>query len=90
MIFSEYGTQALLLFEVPDSTQVKNRTRLDLKPAAGTRDRELERLLPPGACEIDDQRNPDGTGWVVVADPESNEFCILRSDAERQGCELQR
>jgi hypothetical protein len=23
-----------------------------------------------------------GTGWVVLADPEGNEFCILRSEAE--------
>ena len=32
---------------------------------------------------VDDQRRPDGTGWVVMADPEGNEFCIERSDAER-------
>jgi hypothetical protein len=30
-------------------------------------------------------RNPDGTGWVVLADPEGNEFCILRPEAERLG-----
>jgi uncharacterized protein (TIGR03086 family) len=32
---------------------------------------------------VDDQRRPDGAGWVVLADPEGNEFCIERSDAER-------
>lgn len=83
LIFSPDGTQRLLFIEVPDAKQIKNRVHLDLKPADGTRDRELERLLALGAREIDDRRLPDGTGWVVLADPEGNEFCILRSDAER-------
>ncbi|WP_422738965.1 VOC family protein [Micromonospora sp. WMMD729] len=30
-----------------------------------------------------DRRHADGTGWVVLADPEGNEFCVLRSAAER-------
>lgn len=40
------------------------------------------RLLGLGAQVVDDRRNPDGTGWVVLADPEGNEFCLLRSRAE--------
>ncbi|HEY2791615.1 MAG TPA: VOC family protein, partial [Micromonosporaceae bacterium] len=36
-----------------------------------------------GATVVADRRNPDGGGWVVLADPEGNEFCILRSEAER-------
>jgi len=56
---------------------------LDLKPAQGPRDQELERLLGLGAREVADRRRADGSGWVVLADPESNEFCILRGDAER-------
>ena len=83
MIFSADGTQRLLFIEVPDAKQVKNRVHLDLKPAEGTRDQELERLLALGARKVADLRRPDGTGWVVLADPEGNEFCILRSDAER-------
>ncbi|WAP50876.1 VOC family protein [Arthrobacter sp. ATA002] len=83
MIFSGDGSQRLLFIEVPDAKRVKNRVHLDLKPAAGTRDRELERLLGLGAREVDDRRTADGKGWVVLADPEGNEFCILRSDAER-------
>ncbi|MGH9063348.1 MAG: VOC family protein [Acidimicrobiales bacterium] len=83
MIFSTDGTQRLLFIEVPDAKQGKNRVHLDLKPAEGTRDHELERLLALGAREIADRRRPDGSGWVVLADPEGNEFCILRSDAER-------
>ena len=82
MIFSPDGAQRLLFIEVPDAKHIKNRVHLDLKPAAGTRDQELERLLDLGAREIDDRRLPDGTGWVVLADPECSEFCILRSDAE--------
>jgi hypothetical protein len=73
----------LLFIEVPEPRTVKNRLHLDLVPAAGTRDEELQRLLELGAREVDDRRRPDGSGWVVLADPEGNEFCILRSDAER-------
>ncbi len=83
MIFSDDGTQRLLFIEVPDVKQVKNRLHLDLMPGEGTRDEELERLLRLGARSVDDRRKPDGTGWVVLADPEGNEFCILRNDAER-------
>ena len=32
---------------------------------------------------VADRRQPDGTGWVVLADPEGNEFCVERSAAER-------
>ncbi len=84
MITSADGAQRLLFIEVPDGKQVKNRLHLDLKPALrATRELELERLLSLGAREVADRRRPDGSGWVVLADPEGNEFCILRSDAER-------
>jgi hypothetical protein len=83
MIFSPDGGDRLLFIEVPDSKQVKNRVHLDLKPAEGSRDLELERLLRLGARQVADHRQDDGTGWVTLADPEGNEFCILRSDAER-------
>ena len=61
---------------------VKNRLHFDLRPVTGTRDEELQRLLDLGATEVADLREPDGAGWVVLADPEGNEFCILRSRAE--------
>ena len=84
MIHSPDGTQRLLFITVPDCKQVKNRVHLDLQASEfGGRDRELDRLLGLGATQVDDQRRPDGTGWVVLADPEGNEFCILRSEAER-------
>ncbi|MWV48623.1 VOC family protein [Rathayibacter sp. VKM Ac-2803] len=84
MIFSSDSTQRLLFIEVPETKQLKNRLHLDLEPDEGsTRDEELARLLQLGARQVDDLRRPDGTGWVVLADPEGNEFCILRSRAER-------
>jgi predicted enzyme related to lactoylglutathione lyase len=83
MIFSSDGSQRILFIEVPEHKQVKNRIHLDLVPASGTRDEELARLLELGATVVQDLRRPDGPGWVVLADPEGNEFCILRSDAER-------
>ncbi|PSK95973.1 hypothetical protein CLV63_113136 [Murinocardiopsis flavida] len=83
MIFAPDGGQRLLFIEVPDSKQVKNRIHLDLMPVEGRRDAELARLLALGATEVDDRRHADGTGWVILADPEGNEFCILRNDAER-------
>ncbi len=83
MISSADGGQRLLFIQVPDAKQVKNRLHLDLKPAEGTREEELERLLGLEARVVADRRRPDGSGWVVLADPEGNEFRILRSDAER-------
>ncbi|MEP9382595.1 VOC family protein [Nocardioides sp. KR10-350] len=75
--------QELLFLEVPEPKTVKNRLHLDLQPEDRTRDEEVERVLGLGATMVADRRNPDGTGWAVLADPEGNEFCILRSQAER-------
>ncbi|HEX6754445.1 MAG TPA: VOC family protein [Mycobacteriales bacterium] len=83
MIFSPDGATRILFIEVPEAKQVKNRVHLDLVPASGSRDEELARLLELGATVVDDLRKPEGPGWVVLADPEGNEFCILRGDAER-------
>ena len=82
MIFSADRRHRLLFIEVPEPKQTKNRIHFDLRPVEDTRDVELARLTVLGAVVVDDRRNPDGTGWVVLADPEGNEFCILRSDAE--------
>jgi|SRR3954447_14325713 hypothetical protein len=82
MIMSPDHAHRVLFIEVPDVKQGKNRIHFDLRPAEGTRDEELARLVDHGAKPIDDLRRPDGSGWVVLADPEGNEFCILRSEAE--------
>ena len=84
MIIDPDTGHALLFIETPDSKSVKNRVHFDLRPREGTRDDELTRLLGLGATEVADLRGNwgPGTGWVVLADPEGNEFCILRSEAE--------
>jgi hypothetical protein len=78
------GQSTLLFLRVPEAKTLKNRVHLDLLPAPGlTRDQEVDRLLGAGAQIFDDQRKPDGKGWVVFADPAGNEFCVERSAAER-------
>jgi hypothetical protein len=77
------GQPNLLFIKVPEGKAVKNRVHLDLVPARDTRDQEAARLLELGAMLVADHRRPDGTGWVVLADPEGNEFCVERSAAER-------
>ena len=78
------GGHPLLFIEVPEGKQVKNRIHFDLRPREGTRDEELARLLEHGATEVLDTRGNwgPGSGWMVLADPEGNQFCILRSQAE--------
>ncbi|WP_329108925.1 VOC family protein [Micromonospora sp. NBC_01699] len=72
----------LYFAEVPEPKTVKNRLHVCLEPER-SRDGEVERVLGLGATMVDDRRRPDGTGWAVLADPEGNEFCMLRSAAER-------
>ena len=84
MIRRPDGGHHVLFIEVPEAKAVKNRIHFDLRPSEGTRDEELARLLEHGATEVADHRGKygPGTGWVLLADPEGNEFCILRSEAE--------
>ena len=73
----------LLFIPVPEGKSAKNRLHLDLTPTDRTRDEEVERLVALGATVSEDHRTPDGAGWMWLADPEGNEFCVERSDAER-------
>lgn len=82
LISSSSRDHHVLFIEVPERKRNKNRMHFDLRPSQGTRDEEVERVLASGASLISDLRNDDGTGWVVLADPEGNEFCILRSESE--------
>jgi hypothetical protein len=77
------GWHRLLFIRVPEGKTVKNRVHLDLAPTDRTRNEEVDRLLALGATLVADHREPDGPGWVVLADPEGNEFCVERSLAER-------
>lgn len=83
IIVPRSGTGPGVLFvPVPEAKAGKNRLHLDLVPST-TREEEVERLRGLGATVVDDRRNPDGTGWVVMADPEGNELCVERAVAER-------
>ena|SRR5436305_9507261 len=66
----------LVFVSVPEGKVVKNRVHLDLIPAKENQDAELERLLEMGASIVDDRRKLTPGGWVVLADPEGNEFCL--------------
>jgi predicted enzyme related to lactoylglutathione lyase len=70
---------------VQNGKQVKNRVHLDLRPADCTREQEVERVLALGASYLADHRRPDGSGWITLADPEGNEFCILSKDPAGSG-----
>jgi len=77
-----HGGTPLLFEQVPDGKTVKNRVHLDLQPQL-PRAQEVQRLVALGAAVQHDRTRPDGSGWVVMADPEGNEFCVERSAAER-------
>ena len=61
---------------VADEKMVKNRIHLDLRADGTSQDDEVDRLLGLGAKRIDVGQPTDAT-WVVLADPEGNEFCLL-------------
>jgi hypothetical protein len=82
-ILSPVTGHSVLFVEVPEKKQVKNRVHFDLRPQPGaSREQEVERVLALGATPVRDLRQEDGGGWVTLADPQGNEFCILRSEAE--------
>ncbi len=83
MILDEASGHRLLFIEVPGGKVAKNRIHFDLVPTDRRRDAEIDRVVAHGARQVADRRKPDGSGWMVLADPEGNEFCILRSDEER-------
>jgi hypothetical protein len=63
----------LLFLNVPEAKTVKNRLHLDFVP--DDQDAEVERLVRLGARPID--IGQEDVSWVVLADPEDNEFCVL-------------
>jgi hypothetical protein len=73
----------MLFIPVPEPRTVKNRMHVDLKPSDRTREEEVERLIGLGASLVEDHRGDDGTGWVWLADPEGNDFCVERGAAQR-------
>jgi predicted enzyme related to lactoylglutathione lyase len=62
---------------VTDVKTVKNRVHLDLTTSAADRDAEIGRLLALGASRVDIGQTGQES-WTVLADPEGNEFCVVR------------
>ncbi len=64
---------SLLFLNVPEGKAVKNRLHLDFVP--DDQQAEVDRLIGMGATRADIGQGE--TSWVVMADPEGNEFCVL-------------
>ena len=73
----EPGTPTLVFVPVPEPKVVKNRIHLDVSPSGCDQAEELARLRSLGAADVDVGQG-DQT-WFVLADPEGNEFCLLRT-----------
>ena len=76
MLVDQSGQQPkLLLQRVPEAKTGKNRMHLDIETPAV--EREVMRLESLGARRLEtDARAEHGTRWVIMADPEVNEFCV--------------
>jgi predicted enzyme related to lactoylglutathione lyase len=71
------GARPTIVFlPVPGAKTGKNRLHIDVNPVGCDQDEELARLLGLGAVRADVGQGDDVT-WVVLADPEGNEFCLL-------------
>jgi catechol 2,3-dioxygenase-like lactoylglutathione lyase family enzyme len=82
------GTPTLYFTTVLEPKQAKNRIHLDLIPPGDDQQSELARLARLGARVLDGQ--PPGASWIILADPEGNEFWVERGDAERGPAEPKR
>jgi hypothetical protein len=71
----------MVFVPVPEGKSVKNRIHIDVSPTDRTRDEEVERVLALGAQRADVGQGED-VSWVVLADLEGNEFCILGSQVD--------
>ncbi|HLJ66077.1 MAG TPA: VOC family protein [Chloroflexota bacterium] len=69
----------LLFLRVPEDKTVKNRLHLDLRPR--DQEAEVQRLIALGARRVSVGEPPE-VSWVVLADPDGNEFCVLKALAE--------
>lgn len=80
------GIGARLFFQkVPEGKTVKNRLHLDVMVARGIKDPDerwaavlahVEKLVAAGATTIEERRNEFGDHWMLMTDPEGNEFCV--------------
>jgi len=65
----------LVFVAVPEPKSAKNRVHLDVNPIGCDQDEEVARLVGLGARRVDVGQGD--VPWVVLADPEGNEFCVL-------------
>jgi predicted enzyme related to lactoylglutathione lyase len=68
------GRPRMYFTTVPESKTVKNRVHLDVIPNGHDQKGEVARLTALGATVIGGQ--PPDAGWIILADPEGNEFCL--------------
>lgn len=66
----------LTFAQVPEAKTIKNRLHLDVSPRELGQQQEVDRLLSLGASYADVGQDVE-VSWVVLADPEGNEFCVL-------------
>ncbi|MEU3918685.1 VOC family protein [Streptomyces sp. NPDC029004] len=71
----EFSLPGITFVPVPEGKTVKNRLHIDLTPEDQAA--EVERIIGLGARRADVGQGPEAT-WVVLTDPEGNEFCVLR------------
>ena len=72
----DHTSRPMIVFiAVPEAKTVKNRLHLDVSPSGCEQAEELERLLALGAKRVDVGQGD--APWIVLADPEGNEFCLL-------------
>ena len=75
---SEDPFPGITFAKVDDPKKGKNRLHMDLTPSDSDQEDEIRRLLELGARRVDIGQGD--VSWVVMADPEGNEFCVLATD----------
>jgi hypothetical protein len=73
----------IVFITVPEGKTVKNRLHIDVTPIDRDPPEEVERLLALGASRVDIGQGD--VSWTVMADPEGNEFCVLRRMGSTSG-----
>jgi predicted enzyme related to lactoylglutathione lyase len=76
----ETAPVGICFMPVADQKTVKNRLHLDLTPSSGDQGAEVDRILALGARRVDIGQT-GAESWTVLADPEGNEFCVVRPKA---------
>ncbi len=80
------GSRPRILFQkVPEAKSAKNRVHLDVNVGHGIADADerwdtvtshADRLIAAGASLVEERRNDLGDHWMVMTDPDGNEFCV--------------